>query len=177
MNNIIIKDNLFDDIFVNLFYEFCISNNHWTYGRKSALNKDNLIWGAVLWEPGDIRNVFIEYIFRKFAKTHNIDADVLSCVLNGQTSGQETTWHVDLYDNDNIDDKYTLIYYVNPEWTDDSGSTLIKLNDYSNTTKKVNFVPGRLAFFPSKLQHKAESPIKENMLRITCAYKLRLKGI
>lgn len=174
MNDIIVKDNLFDETFIEIFHEYCISNNHWFYGRKSALNKENLIWGAILWEPGDFKNFFVEYIFKKFTKMHNIDAEILSCVLNGQTCGQETTWHVDLYDNIDVDSMYTLIYYVNPEWDDNSGSTLIKLDHHN--TQKVNFIPGRVAFFPSKLQHRAEYPTKENTLRVTCAFKLKLKG-
>ena len=175
MNNIIIKDDLFDQSFVNLFYDFCMTNDHWYYGRKSSLEKQNLIWGAILWEPGNYRNFFIEYIFKKFSDTCNINAEILSCVLNGQTSGQNTTWHVDLYDHDDdLDNKFTLIYYVNNYWKDQTGATVIKLDNGSQ--QKINFVPGRISFFPSRLQHYAESPSSENLLRITCAYKLKIIG-
>jgi hypothetical protein len=175
MNKIIVRDNLFDETFIKLFYDFCITENHWFYGRKSALNRDNLIWGSILWEPGDYRNFFVEYIFRKFLNDQNLNAEILSCVLNGQTKGQHTTWHVDLYDSDvdDIDNKYTLIYYVNSHWNESTGSTKIKVQDKE---EKIDFVPGRVALFPSSLQHCAEAPEAENLLRITCAYKLKIIG-
>jgi hypothetical protein len=177
MNNIITKDDLFDQTFIDLFHDFCVTNAHWEYGRKSALDRENLIWGSVLWEPGIYRNFFVEYIFKKFSETYNIKAEVLSCVLNGQTSGQDTTWHVDLYDDDlDIDNKFTLIYYVNSTWEDQSGSTVLRLDSNTQSEHKINFVPGRVLFFPSGLQHYAESPKLDNLLRITCAYKLKIIG-
>jgi hypothetical protein len=176
MNDIIVEDGLFDQEFIDLFYDFCATHDNWYYGRKSSINKETLIWGSILWEPGTYRNFFVEYIFKKFSNKFNVQADVLSCVLNGQTSGQDGDWHVDLYDNDNnIDNKYTLLYYVNSIWNDDSGSTLIRLED-GVTEHIINFVPGRILFFPSRFQHRADGPKSKNLLRITCAYKLELIG-
>lgn len=176
MKNIIIDDELFDKTFIKLFNNFCVSGNHWFYGRKSSLNKENLIWGSVLWEPGDYKNFFVEYILGKFLEKYQLKAEMLSCVLNGQTAGQSTTWHVDLYSGDqNIDDKFTLLYYVNEAWDDPSGDTVIRSDD--SREHKIKFVPGRVAMFPSRLQHYAESPAKSNVLRVTCAYKLRMIGI
>lgn len=176
MEDILIEDGIFDQEFIDLFYDFCVTNNNWFYGRKSSINKETLLWGSILWEPGMYKNFFVEYIFKKFSNKFKINSDILSCVLNGQTYGQDGDWHIDLYTNDdNIDNKYTLLYYVNNIWNDESGSTIIKLDD-GVKEYKIDFVPGRLLFFPSKFLHKAEGPKSKNLLRITCAFKLELIG-
>lgn len=172
---IIVDDNLFDDTFITLFDEYCTSNQNWFFGRKGSLAKDNVFWGSILYEEGWNKNFFVEYIFRKFIDKHNIKAEILSCVLNGQTAGQNSTWHVDLYENENFpDNKFTLLYYVNKYWTDEhSGATIIKIPN-SQQEELVQFVPGRVLFFPSGYQHQGFPPKELNKLRITCAYKLNL---
>jgi hypothetical protein len=173
MKDLIIEDDLFDQDFIETFHDFSTSSNHWFFGRKGDISKSNMIWGSILYEKGDYRNFMTEYIFRRFTNKYNINADILSCVLNGQTKGQSTTWHVDIYENDTFfEKKYTLLYYVNRSWDDSGGSTIIRFPDRQE--EKILFTPGRVIFFPSVYQHYAESPESENLLRITCAYKLEL---
>lgn len=171
----IVDDNLFDEAFIEIFDDYCTESVPWTYGRKSALNKDNLIWGSTLYEQGGHRNFFAEYILAKFSKKHQLQFEMMSCVLNGQTKDQQTCWHVDLYSEAfDIDKKYTLVYYVNKRWDDSSGQTEIKLPDGQITV--INFVPGKVVCFPSKYQHFGAPPYSNNVLRITCALKLTLLG-
>lgn len=173
--NYIIDEQLFDRTFIEMFDDYCINSAHWYYGRKSAMDRDNLIWGSVLHEQGGPRNFFAEYILNKFCKKYNIQAEILSCVLNGQTKDQSTTWHVDAYLGDQeLDNKYTLLYYVNKDWNSDAGQTEVKLPD--GTILKVDFAPGKIAFFPSKYQHFGASPSTDNTLRVTCAFKLKILG-
>jgi 2OG-Fe(II) oxygenase superfamily len=171
----IIDDDLFDQTFIEMFDHYSINTAHWYYGRKSALDRDNLMWGSILYEQHGPRNFFAEYILSKFCTKHNIKAEVLSCVLNGQTKDQQSTWHVDIYSGEqDIDNKYTLVYYVNKDWNDQSGHTEIRLPN--NEILKVDFVPGRLLFFPSAYQHFGAPPSVTNKLRTTCAFKLNILG-
>jgi hypothetical protein len=82
---------------------------------------------------------------------------------------------VDLYSGDyDIDNKYTLVYYVNKAWNDPTGQTEIRLPD--GEIAKINFEPGKVVCFPSKYQHFGAPPSNDNVLRITCALKLNLLG-
>lgn len=173
--NYIEDDSLFERTFIEMFDEYCSTAVPWFYGRKSAIQKNYVIWGSVLYEQQGPRNFFAEYIVNKFSKKYKMQLEMASCVLNGQTKDQETSWHVDLYSDDyDIDNKYTLVYYVNKDWNDSAGQTLIKLPD--NTIAEINFVPGKVLFFPSKYQHFGAPPSLTNKLRITCAFKLNFLG-
>jgi len=173
--NYIVDENLFDKTFIEMFADYCATSAHWYYGRKSAMDRDHVIWGSILYEQGGPRNFFAEYILSKFCDKHNIQAEMLSCVLNGQTKDQLTTWHVDAYlDDQDLDNKYTLLYYVNKEWNDPSGQTEVRLPGLE--VLSVKFAPGKIAFFPSGYQHFGASPSIDNTLRITCAFKLKVIG-
>lgn len=171
----IVDNELFDETFIEMFDNYCAESIPWFYGRKSALNKDNLIWGSTLYEQDGPHNFFAEYILAKFSKKYQMQFEMLSCVLNGQTKDQQTSWHVDLYSGDyDIDNKYTLVYYVNKAWNDPTGQTEIRLPD--GEIAKINFEPGKVVCFPSKYQHFGAPPSNDNVLRITCALKLNLLG-
>ncbi len=95
--------------------------------------------------------------FSFFSETH----EVLSISFNKSSFGTSDLVHVDSTDNDN----YTILAYINPEWSIDwGGETLFYDSNLQEIVKSIIPKPGRVIIFDSTIPHSARPP------QIHCPY-------
>lgn len=140
----------------------------WSYGRKSNKYDTVKFWQMDLDSDNFLKNTFVPII----EKLTNTKLNVHQIVANGQTFGQEGSWHYD----DNNDDSRTFVFYTNK--CDDIsivGETYFKDDD--GNISCANPIPNSGVFFKSSMMHKGCSPkIEFNDMRITIAFKLSTTG-
>ena len=145
-----------------------IKKSKWMYGRTS--NKSDTM---KFWEMNLINNDFLKNVFLpKIETITNTKFSVLSILANGQTYGQEGSWH---NDSDAANNK-TFVFYTNV--CDDIslvGETYFK--DDQNNISIVSPIPNSGVYFNSSIIHKGCSPKREfNDIRATIAFKLIAMG-
>jgi hypothetical protein len=145
-----------------------INQAKWLYGRKSNKYDTVKFWQMDLENDDFLKNKFLT----KIEKLTNTKLNVHQIAANGQTFGQEGTWHYD----DDSDDARTFVFYTNV--CDDVsliGETYFK--DDTGNISIVNPIPNSGVFFNSSTMHKGCSPKMEfNDMRITIAFKLSTIG-
>jgi hypothetical protein len=174
MNDVLIYDNLVDQNMIKLIYKTCIESKTWFYGRSGKKNTTKF-WGSFLYNPklNTERSFIVDYLKERLETISGITPlNVRFGTLNGQTSNQKAAWHPDTVGDDDPDRLLTMIYYVNPTWNDNRGSTMIRLPN--GEVKEIKFVPGRIICFPSYWEHYGDCPEQDDLLRITCAIKLEI---
>lgn len=154
------------NILNELEYSTCrsyLESSKWHYGRKS--NKEDMqgFWGMELKAIDFFNNVMFERIQSKTETAFDINL----ITANGQTFGQDGSWHYD----DDAEDAYTFLYYANqaPD-VSEVGETLFRNGEEIITAPPI-FNSGIL--FKSSTVHRGLGPRQGfNGLRITVAYKL-----
>jgi hypothetical protein len=145
-----------------------IKKSKWMYGRKSNESDVMKFWEMDLNNNDFLKNVFLP----KIETLTNTKFSVIQIVANGQTFGQEGSWHSD---SSALDD-YTFVFYTNV--CDDIslvGETYFK--DNQNNISIVTPTPNSGIYFSSSTIHKGCAPKMEfNDIRTTIAFKLTAMG-
>lgn len=169
MDNIHILDNFLqkeelDTVAIKL------SSKKWEYGHTSV-KKTTPFWSMELIKDPYFTEYLKEIIEKTFSKKYVINR----VYGNGQTSGQDGSFHID----DKNDNAVTVCFYINNVSFEDNenagGNLVIKLpeNKYDLSIEPRN---NRLVLFPSKYLHRGLSfhhDIKE--IRICIAWKLMIQ--
>ena len=117
--------------------------------------------------------LFNERIFKKIESKTNKRFTLLDVYANGQTNGQDGTWHID----DNQDGTYTFLLYM-------TYNPIIESTNYKTIGGYTNFdidglitsvepFTNRGVLFRYNITHRGLAPQKPNILRISIAYKLK----
>lgn len=160
------------------------ANNYtYPYGLKGT----HLFWGADLYEYKGRFNVLHDksfnipnmwqYLNNLIYQDLRMNFELLCVTLNGQSMGQEGTIHVDCGDWYGIPITHTLMYFVNPEWSEEWGGDFItyKSSETSPVIRdRIKFIPGRLILFDGSVPHKGCAPLKSMIVRKSMVFRLNL---
>lgn len=173
MDKIKVIENVLTEEEMNKAFSI-IKNNKWFYGGKSTKNENfvnNTFWYMNLIEEtyftDYIKNI-IEKIFLKKFKIHR-------CYANGQTYGQDGSYHID-DENNEKNNKFTFCLYfskLQDEYIEAAGGHLFF--KIPGLKYKICYEPifNRGIFFPSDYLHKAHSYNRYVMdLRVCVSWKL-----
>lgn len=141
-----------------------VENLQWVYSGYSTKDVTaNRFWYSELME----HPFFVEWL-SEIEKLSNKKFKIDRLYANGQTLGQDGSWHVDSFNNDV---GYTFLYYFND--TDDIslvGETYFMVD---GEPIAVTPIPNSAVLFEHKYKHKGMAPRKGyNNLRVTIAFKL-----
>jgi len=153
-----------------------IQQGNWYYKNSSLSTKDgtmkpkNIFWAMSLTNFTLFTDTILKHIESKTGKRF----ELLDVYANGQTLGQDGTWHHDSPEPG----MYTFLLYMTsmPMIIDSTncnffgGYTKFKLN---RMILDVEPITNRGVLFKSKLIHLGLSPLHNNSLRISIAYKLK----
>lgn len=171
MENIVVTDNFLEAEELKKALSI-IQSKKWKFGHKS-LHQDNSetpFWSTDLMEEPYFTDYVKELIEKQFQKKF----EIVRIYANGQTFGQDGTYHVD----DNGTDKYTFCLYLSEIEKRDvevaGGHIYFKFPDKKY---QICYEPilNRGIFFPSNYRHKATSFSRYIMaMRICVTWKLRV---
>ena len=179
MENIIIYDDMFtqDDI------DNCnkiIDNNNWKFGHHSLykinLIKDNIkmVHSPFWYLDLDTYDLFTNILFKKIEKITKKKFILLRVYANGQTYGQDSTFHPDTNDDQNT---YTFVFYINN--ITEEQSDILQGNFEIKIPNKKYFISiptiyNRAILFPSIYIHRGLAYSRYTpTLRICIAWKLK----
>jgi hypothetical protein len=136
----------------------------WSYEGFSTPDKNsNRFWYCEL-----MGHPFFTDWLEEIQKLTNKKFKIDRLYANGQTLGQDGSWHVDSNDNEN---GYTFLYYFN-DYDDVSliGETYFVVD---GEPVGITPIPNSAVLFHHKYKHKGMAPRKGyNDLRVTIAFKL-----
>lgn len=167
-DDIKIIDNIFSDAEIEKINEF-LSKPSWYFGHvsdsNSEISRKKQFWFMELVnEP-----YFNDYLYSIIKHVANIDYKLARVYANGQTYGQDGSWHVDSLD----DNQYTFVYYANKTWETHWQGNTVFLDSETKQTYSIFPKPNRGILFPGKILHYPESPSRDFYgLRTTIAFKL-----
>jgi hypothetical protein len=152
-----------------------IQQGNWYYKNSSVSTKEgkranNIFWAMSLTKFTLFTDTILKHIESKTGKRF----ELLDITANGQTLGQDGTWHHD----SPRPGMYTFLLYMTsmPMIIDSTnyktfgGYTKFKLN---RMILDVEPITNRAVLFKSKVIHVGLAPIYNNTLRISIAYKLK----
>lgn len=164
--NIIVHDNLFEPRLA-LYMEKTMRSYPMKFGDQAWGDKDpNKFFGQIFfWNgwyadytprnlPGPV-DFYTYYLLNWCHILVHENAgfiDMHRCLLNGQTTDQDQTIHIDDAEDPT---KWTFIYYLNDS---DAGTVFYQTIQNEIPFMKVNAKRGRLVCFPSSYAHRAEQP-------------------
>lgn len=156
----ILPDNVFHEKYQELL------NSKWEY---SGISNDDEANSYRFWFHDLMgSNFYTENTLARIEELCQQKFKLNRVYANGQTFGQPGNLHID----DENDNAYTFLIYMNPYWNIHWGGNTVFYrdeNNYTSYTPKPNF--GLL--FKSNLLHAGLDPSREcKELRITVAYKL-----
>ncbi len=186
MKDITIFDNfLSDDMLCDTLKFFnppknsagTIPQGNWYYKNSSLSLKErkkkqqNVFWAMSLTTFPLFTDIILKHLESKTGKRF----ELLDVYANGQTVGQDGTWH---FDDPEPGSMYTFLLYMTstPETINSTncnffgGYTKFKLN---RMIVDVEPITNRGVLFKSKLIHVGLSPLYQNSLRVSIAYKLK----
>jgi hypothetical protein len=136
----------------------------WTYDGASTL--DTL--SSKFWYSELMGHPFFTEWLNEIEKVTNKKFKIDRLYANGQTLGQDGSWHVDSH---NTETGYTFLYYLN-DYDDVSliGETYFMVD---GEPVGITPIPNSAIIFPHNFKHKGMAPRKGfNDLRVTIAFKL-----
>ena len=145
-------------------------NKGWQFtGYSQAPSRRPTFWHMKLSDE----KLFNERIFKKIESKTNKRFTLLDVYANGQTNGQDGSWHVD----DIQDGTYTFLLYMtyNPIIESTNYNTIGGYTGFSINGLIINVEPftNRGVLFRSNIIHRGLAPQKPNIFRISIAYKLK----
>ena len=172
MDKIVVIDNFLEKNELQTAVEI-VKNLRWSFGHVSNGKNSNEtpFWmSSLIDEP-----FFVDYVFNLIQKTFNKKFSIERVYANGQSFGQDGTYHIDC-DIDN-EKYYTFVLYLTDIHESDvevaGGHIYFKL---PNLKYKICYEPifNRGILFPSTYIHKACSFSRYIMsLRTSVAFKLK----
>jgi len=165
---VVIQDDFFKADLANLI-EIGTETYQWHYHHKSDVNEPdhNKFFVSRLWSHPSEQNFFHmlwKIIHNEMANVQ--DYDCWRIIANGQVKGQNGNWHTDHGDK-------TVLYYPTAWSIEWGGSTLLQVD---GSKKEIEYKKNRLVVFDSAITHYGACPTVDNILRISIAFNLRLKG-
>jgi hypothetical protein len=152
------------------YIQTLVKQPKWFYGRKSIKDDTNAIkfWQMNLNKDEFLKNKFLS----KIEELSGFKFNIKQIVANGQTFGQDGSWHYDSHDYND----WTFVFYTNViDNISLVGETLFK--DENEEIYSVKPIPNSGVIFKSSTLHKGCSPkVEFNDMRITIAYKLIKTG-
>ena len=161
-----LSDNLLDDA------KAAINNSKWEHGGYSSVEGATTFWFCQLFTQFNI--AFIKKIMRLVETRYGEKFDVDRVYANGQTYGQDGSYHQD----HEHDDRYTLLIYV----SDINESNIDSIGGFTQMKMKdgiINIEPyvKRAVMFKSNIYHRGLAPDRySNILRQTIAFKLKMSS-
>lgn len=135
----------------------------WVYGATSNINPSE----TKFWYSDLAQFPFFGSFFQKIESITNKKFKLIQVYANGQTLGQDGTWH---YDSD-ASEGFTFIYYWNyHEDPSVVGETYFMVDDIPESIIPIQ---NSGVLFNHNVLHKGMAPRKEfNSLRVSIAFKL-----
>lgn len=140
---------------------------NWCFGRKSNLNSNEIVfWGIDL--KGN--KFFSEKLLQKINDVSCKNFVLVRVDANGQSYGQCGTFHRD----DERENLYTLVYFVNPIWDINWGGNIVCFDVNTKEIYNEPFEPNKAVLFPSNTLHYGSEPTRMCFgLRVTVAWVLK----
>ncbi len=175
MNNIIIFDNVLMDIEMHQC-TLKINEANWHFNASSK--KTNPISTTFWYSNLEDDKFFTETLKQKIEKITNKKFKIDRVYANGQTFGQDGTYHKD--NDSNSPHIYTFCLYTNPLVTEETaehmgGDIVFKLTEENNMDNIISIEShyNRAVFFPSNYLHKGMAYNRYcKSLRVSIAWKL-----
>ena len=163
--------NIYHNVLNEYDHSYCIdttlNSSTWQFGGYSVSTDDSVKF----WFNNLIENQFYTVHFlNRIEEITGLRFSLNRVYANGQTYGLPGNFHVD----DESDDCYTFLYYVNPQWCPSwGGSTVFYHEDdiiqYSPT-------PNSGLLFKSNILHAGLEPTRHcKEMRVTVAFKMVLE--
>jgi len=167
MKPLVIIDNFLDENEL----KYILHHVHilkWKYGQRSNPNTIPF-WDSYF----ENEKTIIEICLPKIEKMMNGKFEIERLYANGQTYGQDGTFHTDHESND----RYTFILYMSSIFPSNvdiiGGFTQFKIN---NQIVNVQPYQNRICVFKSNIVHCGLAPSRESdMLRVSIVFKLKCK--
>jgi hypothetical protein len=163
----VVKDDFFKADLCNLIAKGTEAYQ-WRYWRAVVDDSsDRRSFVNLLWTNSSENNFF--YMLWKLIQKEFPNLQECYCyriIANGQVKGQNIEWHTDHGDK-------TALYYPTewkPEW---GGSTYFKIAD---AQQEIQYKQNRIVIFDANTLHYGSCPTVDNILRVSIAFNLRLKG-
>lgn len=160
---IVFKNVLPKANFASLWEEI---EENWSFINQSI--KD----GPVFWGKrynSDLTSIYASSIVKlKVQKLLKQRLNLIRIQHNAQTRFQETNFHQDA----TIDKIWTFVLFTSPYWNTNWGGEFVLLNQQSNDFNYIRYFPNNGVLFPSKWEHRGNSPIDtSSAIRTTVAFQ------
>lgn len=143
-----------------------IENLSWKYREYSVSPKN----GTIFWSADINDKKLTDVLIPKIEKVSNKKFELLKIYANGQTYGQDGSFHKDHED----EGTYTFLIYMSPitesNFKDICGCTDFFVDDIMLSVEPYR---GRGVLFDSRIIHRGRAPLTKDMLRISIAIKLK----
>tara|TARA_R110001606_G_scaffold34787_1_gene102141 strand:+ start:1582 stop:2121 length:540 start_codon:yes stop_codon:yes gene_type:complete len=163
-----------DEAYETLNYFSRNFNKGWDPWVAEVQSPTGYVPGNAFWRMKlSDEKLFSERILKKIESKTNKRFTLLDVYANGQTNGQDGSWHVD----DSQDGTYTFLLYMtyNPIIESTNYNTIGGYTGFSINGLIINVEPftNRGVLFRSNIIHRGLAPQKPNIFRISIAYKLK----
>lgn len=107
------------------------------------------------------------YVKYKIKKIIKYDINLCRIVINGQTKGQESFFHIDFPENYFL----TFILFTSPTWDTNWGGEFVCFDEVNNEYKYITYIPNRGVLIPSNWSHVGHAPnLNTHELRSSIAF-------
>lgn len=175
MSSIQLMKNFLDEDLLNEVTNFCANMAEFKFtGSTSDIVSMDRYYERIFWISHQNNNeLFVERIFNEILKKTGKKYEIDQVYINGQTIGQEGSFHTDW--SEPTKDNCTFLLYINPEIREENadvngGYTSFKYNDEIISIPPIY---NRAVLFDGDIIHKASAPLDHNLLRKTIAFKLK----
>jgi Rps23 Pro-64 3,4-dihydroxylase Tpa1-like proline 4-hydroxylase len=150
---IYVFENLFDFATRSQFYNFAITSMFKIDGTDSKLleNKEHLSLVSI-YTPYDVERLeVLSRLPTEILEKFNISNDTMQhAMINLCSPSDRFHTHVD----NNLENSWTLVYYLNLEWSPEWGGETIFLDEEGINFEHVSqFKPGKLIIFDPRIPH------------------------
>lgn len=151
MYPVVIKDVLPVDYYLRLQDNLI---DTWEFGNKSYASSKNF-WMVSPHLATDLPFTSASTVIKlKIQKFLQQDLKLCRIHVNGQTSGQESNFHMDF----DVDEIWTFVLFCGFTWDTSWGGEFVCLDKHNLQYKYVPFIPNTGVLIPSNWEHMGSSP-------------------
>ena len=175
-SEIIILDDCFNYNEINLIYMMCIKRSYYL-GNQSRQDVQNNPHDRLVSELSDDDIVLSGLLDKKrrniFSPFLDMSSNIQSAYVNLGVKSDIYNIHMDYMGRKQHHVPKTFLYYANMEWKPNwGGSTLLYNSSGEEIVKAIEFKPGRVAIFDSRIPHMATPATSAGpAYRFTIAFK------
>jgi len=151
-NNKIIEiyDNLINNSDIDWLYTFCLNASYTCEHSSSPLGYEKDSRFSSNMNNDEIKSSGVFQIVKKISETIGEPLYIGNCYINHYQLMTSTARHTD----SSFPNTFTVLIFCNKYWEESWGGELKIYEENSNIHKVVDYAPGRVIFFDSRIEHK-----------------------